>query len=247
MPLNETDYNYDIFLEFHHFDKKGYFTPPAYHYIINSMVDKHLMNYNIHFEKLFPSGVSWVILSLTIDIINPIKNREQKLIGKTWFSGRKGVVFRRQVQLHSEDGTHILNATLYSTLIDLNTRSVYRSRELPFELVFPTENELMIAKPTFKEKFEYEFFDNNKVKKSYLDMVGHVNNLKYSEFCYDAMNDIQANLEKIKRMEIYFVSELKNADEFNLNKTMIDDKLIIQGYNKTNDKPSFYGVFYYED
>ncbi len=245
MQKKEIDYTYNIELEFAHFGKNGHFTPGGYHYIINSMVDKHLIHFNINFEKLLDKNVSWVLLSLTADIINPIKNREQKLIGKTWFSGKKGVIFRRELTIHQEDGTHILSATLYSTLIDLKSRSVYRNRELPFELVMPTQNVLIEAKPTFKEKYEYEKGEILKVRKSYLDMVGHVNNLKYSDFCFDALSDEEENLENLKRMEIYFTSELKEKEEFSLNKNINENKIVIQGFNETQGKPAFYGVFTY--
>ncbi len=246
MSKKETDYSYETELEFSHFGKSGHFTPGGYHYIINSMVDRHLINFNINFEKLLNKNVSWVLLSLTADIINPIKNREQKLIGKTWFAGKKGVSFRRELTIHQEDGTHILSATLYSTLIDLETRNIYRNRELPFDLEMATENILIEAKPTFKEKYEYIKGDTQKVRKSYLDMVGHVNNLRYSDFCFDALSDKEENLENLKRMEIYFTSELKEKEEFSLNKSISDKKIVIQGYNETQDKPSFYGVFTYK-
>ncbi len=246
MLKKETDYTYLIDLDFSHFGRSGHFTPAGYHYIINAMVDKHLINYNINFEKLLEKRVSWVILSLTVDIINPIKNREQKLIGKTWFSGRKGVSFRREVVIHAEDGTHILNATLYSTLINLDTRNIYRNKELPFVLDFASGEILGEAKVSFKEKYEYAKGETIKVKKSYLDMVGHVNNLRYSDFCFDALLDSEENLDKLKRMEIYFTSELKFEEEFCVNKAYSENKIILQGYNKTQDKPAFYGVFMYE-
>ncbi len=248
MLQEESQFTYDIFLEFHHFDKNGYFTPAGYHYILNSMVDKHLVNYDIQFERLLPKNLSWVILSLTSDIKKPINHREDKLIGKTWFSGRKGVVFRREVVIQNQDGEVILNASLYSTLIDLNTRSVYRSRELPFDLTFAHNDNLStIAKPTFKEKHEYNYHSTQLVKRSFLDRVGHVNNLKYSEFCFDAFNEDDAQLKNINRMEIYFVSELKNDEEFNLNKFYSDNRLIIEGFNSSQNKPSFYGVFTYNN
>ncbi len=241
---NESERSYELTAEFAHFDKDGNFTPAGYQYLVNTVVDKHLIDFDVNFEKLMPLGISWVVLSIAIDIINPIKNREQKIIGKTWYSERKRIHFRREVSLYLEDGTHILNCAMYSTLLDLSTRSIYRNRELPFKLMTPTEIKNLDANPTFKEKIDFVQGEKNLVKRSYLDMLGHVNNTRYSDFCFDALDEDEANLNSLKRMEIYFVSELKSGEEFSVNKHVSDGRIILQGYNESQQKPAFYGVYY---
>ncbi len=245
MIINEMEQSYDIELEFSHFDRSGIYTPAGYQSLATSLVDKHLRNYDLNFEKLFAKGISWVLLSLTIDIHHPISDREQKLIGRTWFSEHKGIYFRREVSIHSEEGTPILSCTLYSTLFDMEKRSIYKSRELPFVLMPVSGNPLTEAKPTFKEKLVFESVEKREVRRSYLDMLGHVNNSRYGDFCYDALDDSEAMLEHLRHIEIYFVSELKFKEVFSMNKTIRNGDLILQGYNESQQKPAFYGVLSY--
>ncbi len=247
MFLNESERTYEVDIDFSHFDTEGFFTPSGYQKIINSIVDRHLIDYEVNYDKLVKIGISWVILSLSIDIKNPLISREQKLIGRTWYSERKRIHFRREVQIHAEDGTHILNCTMFSTLLDLSTRSIFRARELPFKLMSPTENFLLDAKPTFKEKIDFNQGETFVVKRSSLDMLGHVNNGRYGDFCYDALSEKEANLESLIGLEIYFVSELKLGEEFSVNKAVVDNKVIVQGFNESNQKVAFYGVFTYKN
>ncbi len=245
MSVNETEYNYPITIEFSHFDPQGYLTPKGYQHIANSIADKHLIRHGLSFETLIQKGISWVLLSLSIEIQHPIQERAQTLFGKTWFSGRKGIYFRREISVHREDGTMVFCCALYSTLLDLNTRTIYRKRTLPFELMEPTEKILLPATPSFKEKQSFVKGEQQTVKRSYLDMLGHVNNERYGDFCFDALSESEADLKTLHRMELYFVSELNLQDSFSVNKAVQDKRVFVQGLCEPEEKPSFYGVFDY--
>ncbi len=52
-------------------------------------------------------------------------------------------------------------------------------------------------------------------------------------------------MQKMKRMEIYFVSELTMGQKFTTNKKTDDNRLIVQGFNEDEQKTAFYGVFTY--
>ncbi len=247
MKIDEQSQKYEIEFDFAYFDNSGYLTPVGYQTIVNYVADKHLLNHGMNFERLVPLGISWVILSLTLDIVNPIKDREKKFYGRTWYSQRKGIYYRREVTVEDENGAVMFNCATYSTLLDLNTRSIYKSRILPFELMEPTEQLLVEAKPSFKEKLQYTQGEKRIVHRSYLDGLGHVNNGKYSTFCYDAFDDNEANLENMRRMELYFATEMRFGDYFSSNKATYENRLIVQGYNESKEKPSFYGVFGYAD
>ncbi len=245
MNINEYEQNYEIEIEFSQFDENGYLKPAGYQNLANSIADRHLINYNLNFEKLIESGLSWVLLSLSIDIINPIKGRDKKLIGKTWYSSRKGILHRREITVLSEDGTTMFNCATISTLIDLEKRSIFKGRTLPFELMEPSEKLLLEAQASYKQKLEFEKGTKHKVQRSYIDGVGHVNNSRYGDFCFDAFDDEQANLQNLSRIELYFVSEMRLGEYFTTNKCINENSLIIQGFNESEQKTAFYGVFNY--
>ena len=54
---------------------------------------------------------------------------------------------------------------------------------------------------------------------SWEDAVGHVNNFRYGEMVYDALSPEQRdNMENLKRLELYFVSETKPGDALTLHR-----------------------------
>ncbi len=246
MNLSEYEQNYSIEIDFSQFDEKGYLKPSGYQSIANSIAERHLLKYNLNFEKLIETGLSWVLLSLTFDIVNPIKGRDAKLIGKTWYSSRKGILHRREITVQSEDGTTMFNCATISTLLDLEKRSIFKGRTFPFELMEPSENLLLEAVSSYKQKHEFEKGDRRLVRRSYIDGLGHVNNSRYSEFCFDTFDDDEANLENLHRVELYFASEMRLGQEFTTNRIKNENSLIIQGYNESEQKVTFYGVFSYK-
>ncbi len=246
MIINEQNKTYDIELEFSLFGANGCLQPSGYQYIMNSVADKHLRTVDLNFEKILETGLSWVLLSMTVDVLQPIDDRLSKLVGTTWYSGRKGVFFRREINVAKEDGTPVFHCATYSTLLDMKKRSIFRGRELPFEMMEPTDKLLVDAVPTFKEKHDFEKGVSRNVQRSYIDGVGHVNNGRYGEFCFDALTDSEAATEKLRRMEIYFVSEMRLGETFAVGKAYDNEKIILQGYNETQEKPAFYGVFKFD-
>ncbi len=243
MIIDELSTQYEVDIEFGNYDESGYLSPGGYQSIVNSLADKHLINYDMDFVKIFEHGISWVLLSISLDIINPIHSKHKKIIGKTWFSGRKGIYFRRELQLQTLEGEPLFNCATYSTLLNLQTRGIYKNRELPFELMEPTPNLIIEAKPSFKEKLEYDKGQARTVRRSYIDGLGHVNNGRYGDFCFDALSE-ELKMEHLRRMEIYFMSEMRLGQNFSTN-TAINEagSTVVQGYNNSSEKPSFYGVF----
>ncbi len=243
MYINEKEYSYRLNVEFAQFEKSGYLSPAGYQHLSNVVVDRHLSDVNLNFERLFEFGISWVLLSITFDIVTPITDRNKTLIGTTWYSGRKGIFFRREIEVCDEEGTVHFRCSSYSTMLNLTTRSIFRNRELPFDMMEPTDQILTEAKPTFKERLEFEGGESTVVKRSHLDMLGHVNNGRYGEFCFDALSDDEADMQRLRHMEVYFVSELTMGEEFSVGKSVTNNRIVLQGMNDTQGKPSFYGVY----
>ena len=87
---------------------------------------------------------------------------------------------------------------------------------------------------------EFDKIAERKVFNSYIDYLGHVNNCRYGEFAYDAFTDEERqNLARLKRMDFYFLSELRNKDTFSVLKTYDGNKLLIRGYNNIKDNLAF--------
>jgi len=185
-------------------------------------------------------NLSWVLLSTSVEVLKPM-DRTMKLYANTWNSQRRGAILRREFIFMNENDEVMFRGFGFSALFDLINRTIYRGKELPF---MQTElNENFTMKERLKNVITSEFFkvDERKVYNSCIDVLGHVNNCRYAEFVYDALADDERN-KQIKRMDIYFKSELRNRDNFTMLKAYDGDNIILRGYNDTKSDISFDAV-----
>ena len=241
---DELQQTYPIVTEITNLDQYGYLKPSGYQQLINKMIEQHLIKFHLSFEELSPLGLSWVIISLSIEIKKPIQGC-QTVYGTTWHAQRKGICFRREIQIKDSAGNVVCNAAMSSILFDIATRSIFKKRELPFVLGEATETLLLSANTSFKERHIYTDVAHRKVQRSYIDCLGHVNNCRYGEFGFDSLSDDEAKMEKMKRIDIYFLSELRPEDCFVTQKATEENRVMIQGYNETAKKVSFHTIFTY--
>ena len=100
------------------------------------------------------------------------------------------------------------------------------------------------ASPSFKADKAFKKTEDRRVYNSFIDCLGHVNNTRYGEFAYDALTDAEKNnLGSLKRMDIYFLSELRDHDTFSVFKAYENNKIIIRGVNNIKQDTSFDVVF----
>ena len=234
---------YETETEVSMFNENTVLKPHAYQLLFAQIAEKHLNSLHINADDTMSHGVAWALVSMTIDICKQIHGCE-KLYAQTWHSQHKGPYWRRELVFKNKAGETVFQGSTFSVLLNIEKRTVCRTRETPFFALPPTEIFMCESAPTFKKKLEYVPYEQRKAQNSYIDMLGHVNNCRYAEFAYDAFTDEEReNLTQFKRMEIYFASELRRGDLFTIGKAYEDDKMYIRGYNDTKGDTSFYIVF----
>lgn len=242
---SEISYTYETEIEVAFFNENKIVKPYAYQNLFAQVADKHLNNYNLNVDTTMKYNLAWALVSLSVEIVNPITNC-MDVYASTWHSAKVGPYFRREYLFKDKNGNTLFHGSSFSVLLDVVNRSVYRKKEYPFEIHEPIPEFTIDASPSFKTQLDYEKVDSRIVKNSYLDCLGHVNNCRYSEFAYDTFTDNEVqNLDKIKRIDIYFHSELRNKDNFSILKTYSDDKMFIRGENNTKGDKSFDIIFSY--
>lgn len=235
----EHEKSYPIITNFAYFNQNGILKPYGYQHLLAQLVDRHLETIGMNMESTMKYGLGWVLRSITVDIKKQIP-RGIDLIGKSWYSQRKGPYFRREYQLLDTDGKLLANASSYSILLDLKSRTIFRAQELPFHFQEATEVLLLDAKPSFKAKGEYVPGEKRHIYASHIDGMGHVNNCRYGEFAYDSLpTHFQDNLNKLKHIEYYFQAEMKQKDIFTMEQKIEDAKIFSRGVLDGNTKSSF--------
>lgn len=241
----ERDCIYEAETEVALLNENGIMKPHAYQALFAQIAEKHLNKYHVNIDDTMKYGFAWALVSLVIEIDSPVKSCEP-LYANTWHSQHKGPYFRRELEFKNASGETVFKGSTFSILLDYEKRSVYRKRELPFPLPDPEEFFTIEASPTMKTKLEFTKVDERRVYNSYIDCVGHVNNCRYAEFAYDAFTDDEkARLCDMKRMEIYFISELRPCDTFSILKAWDGDKMYVRGHNNMKNDTAFDIVLYF--
>lgn len=243
--MQEKENKYFIEPLFAHFNEGHILKPYGYHHLFNVIANDHLKRTNQGVGVVLAEKYAWVLVSLTFEIIKPIVDLKD-FLGKTWYAGRRGPFYRREYLIENEQGTIICQGASYSILMDLSNRTIFRKKELPFKTLKERKEYLIEAEPRFKKDYSYEELTRRKVLNSHLDPIGHVNNLRYHEYIYDVLTEEEVkNIDKIKKVELYFQKELKKNDNFSINKFIDGNISYYQINNETTNMKAFSLVLHF--
>lgn len=236
---SEKDCVYELLATASYLNQYSQFKPYAFQSLFEQMAERHLFNLKLNVDEVMKYNLAWALISMSVEIVTPIE-KNMTLYGNTWFSQHRGPYFRRELLFKDGEGQVLFKGSTHSVLLNMEKRSVFRKKEVPFPMHEPTEIFLLDATPSFKMDAELESVSERAVQASHIDCLGHVNNIRYGEFAYDAFTpEEQEKLRDLKRMDINFLSELRAGDHFTMKKGYEEDKMFFQGYNKTKDDVSF--------
>lgn len=237
--INEKDFVYEIHPDVSEINENGCLKPYAYQSLFGQIAERHLNKINLTVETTMKFNLAWVLISLSLEFVKPVVGCI-KLFAQTWYSQRRGPFFRRELVFKDETGEVVFHGSTYSVLLDLENRSIFRKKETPFEVSGAISEFTIEAVPTFKTDLIFEKIDDRKVYNSFIDCLGHVNNTRYGEFAYDALDDNEKNnLHKIKRYDMFFISELRCNDTFSVLKAKSEKEVVIRGINNNTGDISF--------
>ena len=249
MKSPELEHVYEIDVEVSQLNENGHLKPYAYQFLIADIAGRHLNRFHINADDTSKYGLSWALISQHVEVIRPVVGCE-KLYAQTWHTAIKGPYFRRDLIFRDKNGEVVFMGVTFSILLDLEKRSVARPKvldSLPLYLPEANPEFLFEAKPTRKFQMEHASCDTRKVQNSYLDLLGHVNNCRYSEFAYDAFTKEEVlRLGQLKHMEIYFESELRPGDTFTIGKAYERNTMFFCGHNNDKNDTSFDIVMTFE-
>ena len=233
-------YSYTVGLDM--LDGNGIMKPGGYQKIICDVIETHLDRIHLSVNDLSKYNMWWVLVSSSFEVITPIKP-EMSLIGRTWHSSMDKATFRRELTFTDLEGSPVFNAVTFSVLLDRSTRRIVAPDNLEFDIGEPFPQFAMEGSSRFRNRCEMHNCDSRRIYPSYIDRLGHTNNCRYSEFAYDALtvNEID-NLAALRRMDLYFMSELRLGDTFTVRRNISEvstGELIIDGVNDRNGKRSF--------
>ncbi len=237
--MRELDCYYDIEVEASQINEFGILKPHAYQVLFADIASRHLNSFHLNADDTIKYGMAWALISLHLEILRPIDGCAP-LRAQTWHSQTKGPYFRRELVFCDLHGNTVFHGSTFSVLLDMEKRSILRPKALPIALPEPDPVFTIEARPTRKIHMDFAPHEERKVYNSYIDMLGHVNNCRYGEFAYDTFTlKEKARLHQMKRMEIYFESELRPQDSFLISKAYDGNSLVVRGHNNGKDDTAF--------
>ncbi len=244
MVIKESKQTYKLFTPFEYFNEHSNFKPQGYQAIINMLTDRHLVGTDQGLGELINNRYAWVIVSLTLDILKPIKKTTQ-VKAKTWYSGRRGPFFRREYQITDQDDEPLFVGASYTILMDMHSRTIFRQKEIPFDIFEETNIHLVEAIANIKINESLTDHFDFKVKRSDIDGLGHVNNLRYTEYIYNCFSGQEVKrLNEPQIFSFYFHHEMTLDDAFSVG---TNNQGVFQINNKSKNQTAFSFVVKYKE
>lgn len=212
------------------YDGEGAFFPAAYQKLVTRVMEKHLETIGMDVPLLMRTyGVSWVLLSLSLELKRPLRPNEQ-LCARTWHTSHVLPIYRREIALYGDTGEAAAVGTTFSTVFDLKTRRICTDRSVLKHFEMPDGEVLLEAGSRFSSAADFVEVEQRTVRPSWQDGLGHVNNARYGEVVYDALDDSQRlALRQLKRLDVWFMAEMTPGMRFSVQKACIENGVIVKG------------------
>lgn len=240
----EQSFLHQLDVEVSYLNEQNIMKPSAYQALFAQLAERHLAVFGADANVTMQYDLSWALISISIDVVKPIDHC-MRLYAKTWYSGRKGPFYRRELVFYDEENNIRFQGSTFSVLLELSSRSIYRKKELPFALTEPSEVFCIDAEPRFREDLPFSKVDERRVYNSYIDNLGHVNNRHYGDFAFDVLTEEElAKMPTLSRMDFYFIAELRNHDLFSLEKAQSENHIFVRGQNILKEELAFVVQFH---
>ncbi len=210
--------------------------------IIVTVSEEHLENIGLDVPFLMKEfGVSWILLSLSAVIKDPIHAGE-RLSVRTWHTNKKGPYYRRDIEIRHEDGSVAAVAATFSSIFDMESRRLCSNEKVLAAVDELGEGkELFVASPRLRIKpEELSPVMTQNVMPSWIDSLGHTNNLRYGDLITDALPaETRANLGNLSRFELGFTGELRLGESVELRLKEENGEVLSAGIRSSDGKPAF--------
>lgn len=190
--------------------------------ILQNTAGLHALHHGLGFEGMQKRGQIWVLNRLKVSI-QQFLNWNEQLRLQTWVNSMRGPFSNRHFNLQNEAGEDIGSASTLWVAVNIANRRPVRL----VESTLPIQTDKLPACGVSRKLPKITDFDhssNYQAQLSDLDMVGHVNNVKYIEWMLNHLANIGGDFSPIL-LEMNFVSETHFGE-----KVVIKSKRLEEGF-----------------
>lgn len=182
----------------------NFFQEVAYH---------HASELGLGYDDMKSRKTTWALSRMRIHMTRyPVWNEEITL--ETWPSGAERLFALRDFRVLDGKGDVIGMASTAWLILDIDTHRLIRPKEMMEQFKMIVQDVQMFDRPLDKITIpgETRNLNQHEVVYSDLDIVGHVNNVKYMEWCIDALMAYRSPHHEIRELEINFMHEALMGD-----------------------------------
>lgn len=239
MPISQkftSVYSHDWKINFTQCAPNGYLKYVDLCNLLQLTAAEHAILGGLSFNDMQMHHQAWVLSRIRVEI-HSLPRWQDTVTVTTWIEDLQGKRSIRNIEIHL-NGKKIVGATTYWAVFNTELRKA-EPLALPyihFEM-FPDRKATEKSFSRINVVGDTHLIKKYRVVLSDLDIVNHVNNVKYLEWCLDSM-DVSALLsQKLQSLEMNFMQELNLGDAIEIH-TSDDPKKTFFTVVK-NGKPCF--------
>lgn len=189
----------------------------------------HLSLYDLPLARLKSLGVAFMLTRVRLKLLRP-PMPQQAIKVTTWHRATKGVQFIRDSEMRDEDGTLLASCTAGWVLVNRETRSILRPRDLKeYTVLLQPERALEEEKaPKLALPKELEPVGTRRIRYTDIDHNGHLNNTIYADFMTDFL-PCPLKGRRFSTLDLRFIAEAVEGDELLLSAAQREDTVYFSG------------------
>lgn len=190
-------------------------------------------------EELIDKKLFWVLSRVRVDVLD-FPEFGDKVKIETWPKGIEKLFALRDFKIFNSKGQTIAKATSSWLIIDSEKLRPQRPKVFIENTGnFKKDHALSEVPGKISECKEKELIFKKRVGYSDIDINQHMNNVKYVELITDSFSQTKFKRQKIKTMQVNFLSECKFGNEIQVFKGELENNsncYYVEGINECNNK-----------
>lgn len=182
--------------------------------VYNEAAINHAKKLGLDLSDLFPLGLTWVLSRMYIEVMDYPHWREEIFV-HTWPAGGSDYFAIRDFEIYSENGNMLARGSSSAMMMDLKNRrgalvadhirGIVKGDRRSVKYDFPKI-------PKIEASWQKAGESSLTVRRSDLDINGHVNATQYINWALESVPDVIAKEKKLTSLEITFRAESFHRD-----------------------------------
>ncbi|MEG1620545.1 MAG: thioesterase [Oscillospiraceae bacterium] len=205
--------------------------------VIQKIGTDQLESLGITYDKLYASGIVFVLSKLGLKI-NRMPKANEKFLLRTTPQKCKGASFLRHTAMFSTAGEQLVECQTSWVIINPHDRKILRPAQFKFSLPCDDceKTGIQVLETRIKPSENVEFAGIKEVKYSDLDVNRHMNNTVYGDVVMDFVPIEVATNKEIDTVFIHYQSEALFGEKIYINTDRLSENSYYVGGNKNEVK-----------